>query len=248
MVAMALNGVSKTFPHAAERMLLRGHLQRLWSRHRAAPFYALRDVSFTIEPGESVAVVGHNGAGKSTLLTLICGIAQPTSGVITVNGRIAALLELGSGFHPDLTGAENLQLNAALLGLNERETEEAFDAMVDFAGLREFINEPLRTYSTGMTVRLGFAVAVHTRPDIVIIDEVLAVGDLQFQHKCRDTLAAMKREGKTMLFVSHNALEVKSFCERALWLDHGRLRMMGPAAEVVDAYESNLLAPASPER
>src|SRR5205807_4501789 len=167
-------------------------------------FYALKNVSFEIESGNSVAIIGSNGAGKSTLLSLIYGLAKPSEGTITVNGKVAALLELGSGFHPDLTGAENLVLNASLLGFSRKQTTALFDSIVDFAGLAEVIDEPLRTYSSGMSMRLAFSIAVNVNPDILIIDEVLGVGDQAFQAKCHERIRTFRESGGTLLFVSHS--------------------------------------------
>lgn len=242
MPVIEVANVSKSFPHRAERMLLRGHIVRWFSRAKVEPFYALRDVSFLVNEGESVALVGHNGAGKSTLLSLVAGVATPTAGKVRVDGRIAALLELGSGFHPDLTGAENLILNASLIGLNRKETIEKYDQIVDYSGLGDFIDEPLRAYSTGMMMRLAFSVAIHADPRIVILDEVLAVGDAEFQAKCRNSIEKLKQDGKTLLFVSHASGEVRRICDRAVWLDHGRLMLEGPANEVIDAYETRIAA------
>jgi ABC-type polysaccharide/polyol phosphate transport system ATPase subunit len=202
------------------------------------------DIDFRLELGESLALVGSNGAGKSTLLSLIAGLAEPDSGRVRVNGRIGALLQLGSGFHPDLTGTENVRLNAALLGLGRKRTIALFDEIVEFSGIREFIDEPLRTYSSGMTMRLAFSVAVHLDPDILIIDEVLAVGDAAFQGKCMGKLDEHKRSGKTLLFVTHAVGSVQQLCDRAIWLDHGQLMADGPAGEVVNAYEGRLAAKA----
>jgi ABC-type polysaccharide/polyol phosphate transport system ATPase subunit len=182
-------------------------------------------------------VVGSNGAGKSTLLSLAAGLCPPDSGTVTVNGRVAALLQMGAGFHPDLTGLENVKLNAALLGLSAAKTAQAMDSILEFSGIGDFIGEPLRTYSSGMTMRLAFSVAVHVDPDILIIDEVLAVGDQAFQAKCMDKIMEFKRQGRTLLFVSHSTGVVQQFCERALWLEHGCLAMDGEAGEVVAAYE-----------
>ena len=240
MAVIDIRNVSKTFPHSAERMLLRGHILRWFSRTRTEPFYALRDVSFSVERGQSMAIVGHNGAGKSTLLSLIAGVAQPTEGSVKVDGRISALLELGSGFHPDLTGAENLILNASLIGLSRKDVLAKYDEIVEFTGLGDFINEPLRTYSTGMMMRLAFSVAIHADPQVIILDEVLAVGDAEFQTKCRGAIDALHKAGRTLLFVSHASAEVKRMCDRAVWLDHGRMMMEGPAAEVIDAYEGRV--------
>ena len=242
MAVIEIRNVTKSFPHAAERMLLRGHILRWFSDTRTEPFLALRDVTFSVDRGESLAIVGHNGAGKSTLLSLVAGVAQPTSGSVKVDGRIVALLELGSGFHPDMTGAENLILNASLIGLNRKQTVEKYDQIVEFSGLGDFISEPLRTYSTGMTMRLAFSIAIHADPQIVILDEVLAVGDAEFQAKCRVAIEKMRSEGRTLLFVSHAAADVRRMCDRAVWLDHGRLMMQGPAGDVIDAYEGRIAA------
>jgi len=193
-------------------------------------------------------VVGSNGAGKSTLLGLVAGLSEPSRGLVTVNGRVAALLELGSGFHQDLTGAENLRLNAALLGLSGRRTSELYEQIVDFSGIRDFIDEPLRTYSSGMIMRLGFSVAVHVDPDILIVDEVLAVGDKDFQAKCFDKISEFKSSGRTLLFVSHAASLVERLCDRAIWLDRGEVIMDGQAREVVAAYTGQVAASASPPK
>jgi ABC-type polysaccharide/polyol phosphate transport system ATPase subunit len=229
--------VSKFFPHSTGRQLLRTHIARWFGRAHHEPFCALRDVSFRLEDGESLAIVGSNGAGKSTLLSLAAGLVMPDKGTVRVNGRIAALLELASGFHPDLTGAENLVLNAALLGLSKRKTNELFDRIVEFSGIGEFIDDPLRTYSSGMVMRLAFSVAIRCEPDILLIDEVLAVGDASFQEKSKDALLSFRRAGKSMLFVSHSAPAVRQMCDRALWIDHGSLMMEGRVDEVLDAYQ-----------
>ena len=229
--------VSKWFPHSTGRQLLRTHITRWFGRVHNEPFYALRNVSFQLEDGESLAIVGSNGAGKSTLLSMAAGLTQPDEGQVQVNGRIAALLELGSGFHPDLTGAENLVLNAALLGLSKRRTNELFDRIVEFSGIGEFIDDPLRTYSSGMVMRLAFSVAIQCEPDILLVDEVLAVGDASFQEKSREALAAFRRAGKAMLFVSHSAGAVQGMCDRAIWIDHGSVMMDGRVNDVLDAYQ-----------
>ncbi len=230
-------GVSKSFPHSSGRTLLRTRMVEWFGRAKHERFFALRNVSFEVADGESLAIIGGNGAGKSTLLSLVAGLARPDAGTVKVNGNVAALLELGSGFHPDLTGAENLVLNASLLGLNRRQTNEAMDAMVEFSGIGEFIHEPLRTYSSGMVVRLAFSVAIHTSPDILIVDEVLGVGDHGFQQKSSAALKKLRAEGKTLLFVSHSAAAVYAMCDRALWLDHGQVVADGDAREVIEAYE-----------
>jgi len=216
---------------------MRGYLSRLLRRGESQRFVALRNISFSIPRGQTVGIVGLNGAGKSTLLSLVVGLCPPDEGSVIVNGRVAALLQLGAGFHPDLTGAENVYMNAALLGLSAQRTTEDFNSIVEFSGVGQFIDEPLRTYSSGMCVRLAFAIAVHVEPDILIIDEVLSVGDQAFQAKCSRKILEFKQQGKTLVFVSHSGDTVQSLCERALWLDHGELVMDGEAGEVIAAYE-----------
>jgi ABC-type polysaccharide/polyol phosphate transport system ATPase subunit len=229
--------VSKTFRRHTGRALLRSHLSNWFKRSPVTDFYALRNVSFDIGKGENVAIVGSNGAGKSTLLSLVAGLSVPDEGSVSVNGRVAALLELGSGFSPDLTGAENIMLNAALLGLSRKKAREAFEPIVEFSGLGEFIDEPLRTYSSGMVMRLAFSVAISIDPDFLIIDEVIAVGDQAFQAKCFEKIFELKNAGKGFLCVSHATALVQKLCDRALWLDHGELMMDGPVADVIAAYE-----------
>jgi len=230
--------VSKSFPRVTGQQLLRAHIvQWFGSGGKHERFFALKDVSFKMNEGESLAIVGRNGAGKSTLLGLAAGLATPTQGRVTTRGRVGALLELGSGFHPDLTGAENLVLNAALLGLSRRKTMEQVERIVEYSGIGEFINEPLRTYSSGMVMRLGFSIAIQADPDILLIDEILAVGDANFREKCRQTLDSFHRAGKSLLFVSHSSSSVREMCKRAIWLDHGALMMDGDVSEVLDAYE-----------
>ncbi len=187
--------------------------------------------------GEGLAVIGGNGAGKSTLLSVVTGLTQPDKGSVTVDGRVAALMELGSGFHPDLTGAENVYLNAALLGFTGKQTRALFDSIVEFSGVGEFIDEPVRTYSSGMNLRLAFAVAVNVDPEILIIDEVLAVGDQNFQAKCFDRIRGLRRAGKTFLCVSHSKPVLMELCDRAVWLDHGEMMMCGNIADAFAAYE-----------
>ncbi|MGA2347733.1 MAG: ABC transporter ATP-binding protein [Candidatus Sulfotelmatobacter sp.] len=224
-------------------MLLRNHLTRFLTRQKDNPFFALKHVSFCVERGESLAVIGSNGAGKSTLLGLVAGISQPDEGTVTVDGQVTALLELGSGFHPSLTGRENVRLNAALLGLSRRQTAEAFERIVDFSGIREFIDEPLRTYSTGMMMRLAFSVAINRDPEVLLIDEILAVGDVAFQAKCIEKIHAFRNAGKTLLCVSHTTM-IGQLCDRAIWLDHGELMLSGAVADVMEAYAGRQAAPA----
>jgi ABC-type polysaccharide/polyol phosphate transport system ATPase subunit len=241
--AVVFENVSKVYSRAAGRRLLRGHLAHLFSRSKSRePFYALRNVSFRLDHCESVAIIGPNGAGKSTLLSMVAGLSFPSEGNVKIDGRVAALLELGTGFHPDLTGSENIHLNASLLGLSKKRTEYLFDSIVDFSGIGDFIEEPLRTYSTGMMMRLAFAVAVNVDPDILILDEVFAVGDQNFQAKCRDKVLEFKKSGKTMLCVSHATATIHELCDRAIWLDHGELVMDGAADEVVGLYSGQMAA------
>jgi ABC-type polysaccharide/polyol phosphate transport system ATPase subunit len=235
MSVIEFHNVSKKFHRHAGQMLLRNHLTRFFARQKEDPFFALKHVSFSVDRGESLAVIGSNGAGKSTLLGLAAGVSQPDEGVVTVNGQVAALLELGSGFHPDLTGRENVRLNAALLGLSRRQTAEAFERIVEFSGIREFIDEPLRTYSTGMVMRLAFSVAVNRDPEILLIDEILAVGDAAFQTKCIEKVHEFRNAGKTLLCVSHSNM-IRQLCDRAIWLDHGELILSGAVADVAEAY------------
>jgi ABC-type polysaccharide/polyol phosphate transport system ATPase subunit len=236
MSVIEFHNVSKSYHRHAGQMLLRNHLTQFFQRERLERFFALKHVSFTLERGESLAVIGSNGAGKSTLLGLVAGLSKPDEGVVRVNGQVAALLELGSGFHYDLTGRENVRLNAALLGLSRKQASAAFEAIVEFSGIGEFIDEPLRTYSTGMVMRLAFAVAVHTDPQVLLIDEVLAVGDTAFQAKCFEKIQEFRNSGKTLLCVSHASIVIQQLCDRALWLDHGELIMSGSVADVSAAY------------
>jgi len=199
-------------------------------------FWALRDVSFAVEPGEALALIGPNGAGKSTVLKLISRIISPTSGRVEVNGRVGALLQLGAGFHGDLTGRENIYLNASILGLSRAEIRRKMDAIIAFSELERFIDIPVKRYSSGMYVRLGFSVAVHTDPEILLIDEVLAVGDQNFQHKCTERIMEMKQDGITLCFVSHALPAVRRLCSRAIWLNDGIVQAEGDVEDVISAY------------
>ena len=199
-------------------------------------FTAVRDVTFTVPAGRTLGVIGRNGSGKSTLLKLVAGIAKPTSGTVTVQGRISALIELGAGFHPEISGRENVFINGIMLGLSKRQIAARFDEIVEFAELQEFIEAPVKTYSSGMYMRLGFAVAIHVDPDVLLVDEVLAVGDEGFTHKCLDKFAEFKRRGKTILLVTHSLGLVERFCDEALWLDGGQMKAMGDPKRVVGAY------------
>jgi ABC-type polysaccharide/polyol phosphate transport system ATPase subunit len=237
MNLIEFHNVSKIFYRHGDRLLLRNRLEQLISGKRPESFAAVKNISFTMERGESMAIVGPNGAGKSTLLSLVAGLAKADSGSIAVNGRVAALLELGSGFHPDLTGAENVRLNAALLGLSRKRTNELFDEIIEFSGIEQkFVDEPLRTYSSGMNMRLAFSVAVNMDPDVLLVDEILAVGDASFQEKCFKKVHEFRNSGRSLLCVSHAAGMVQHLCEKAIWLDHGEMVMSGKIAEVVEAY------------
>ena len=217
---------------------LSGSPARALAADRAVP--ALTGVSFRIAPGETVGVVGANGSGKSTLLKLLAGVLQPTSGSVAVRGRLAALLELGAGFHPEISGRENVLINGLLLGLTKREIARRFADIVRFAELEEFIDAPVKTYSSGMAVRLGFSIAAHCDPDVLLVDEVLAVGDEAFSRRSLEKFSEFERAGKTLLFVSHDLALVAERCRRALWLDHGRLASDGPAGETVALYRESV--------
>ncbi|MBC7806363.1 MAG: ATP-binding cassette domain-containing protein [Akkermansiaceae bacterium] len=199
-------------------------------------FYALRDVGFSIHQGETVGIVGHNGSGKSTLLKMLTGILKPDTGHVRTRGRIGALIEVGAGFHPDLSGRENVYLNGSIMGLSRRDLQRKFDAIVAFAGLERFIDTPVKRYSSGMYMRLGFAIATHIDPEILLIDEVLAVGDTQFQNKCVKHLQEFAASGGTVIFVSHAMEQVAGLCERCLWLDRGQLLHDGPTTDAIDKY------------
>lgn len=201
-------------------------------------FWALRSVSFKVGPGEAVGVVGPNGSGKSTLLAILARVLQPTRGLVKVEGRVCPLLELGTGFHPELSGRENVYLNASLLGLSRRETSRRYDDIVEFAEVADFMDAPVKTYSSGMVVRLGFSVAVHLDPDVLLIDEVLSVGDEHFQHKSFDRMMQFKEQGKTIFVVSHSLGSVQELCERAIWLDHGHMMMDAPSDQVIRKYRA----------
>lgn len=211
-------------------------IHQLKRRVRYNEFWALQDVDLEVYKGEVLGIIGRNGAGKSTLLKVVSRVLRPTRGRVWVKGRIAPLLELSAGFHPELTGRENILLNGALLGFLRKEMEEKFDQIVDFAELWDFIDAPLRTYSSGMTARLGFAIATDVRPDILIVDEVLAVGDEAFRQKSEARMKGFQTRGTTILFVSHTAAAIKEMCQRAVWLDKGMVRMVGEVGNVLEAY------------
>lgn len=241
--AIQFRNVSKRFVMHRERArsfqeLIINAFQR--NQQPADVFWALKNVSFTVEPGETLGIIGPNGAGKSTILKLIARILEPTAGDIKVNGRVSALLELGAGFHPDLTGRENVFMNGAIFGLSQQEIKRKFDAIVAFAELERFIDVPVKYYSSGMYVRLGFAVAVHTEPEILLIDEVLAVGDAAFQQKCLEQIDLLYRQGATILLVSHSPDAIRTMCQRALWLNNAGVSVIGAVDKVIGAYLSHV--------
>ncbi|MEO1083231.1 MAG: ABC transporter ATP-binding protein [Acidobacteriota bacterium] len=203
---------------------------------------AVKDVSFTVAKGEAVGLIGSNGSGKSTLLKVAAGILRPTRGTIDISGRVAALIELGAGFHPEISGRENIFINGAVLGLSKRQIEERFESIVEFSGLADFIDEPVKNYSSGMYVRLGFAVAIHTDPDVLMVDEVLSVGDEAFAHRCLRRIEEFLARGKTLLLVSHSLDLIESVCDRAIWLEKGTLRLEGHPRRVIDAYREAIAA------
>jgi ABC-type polysaccharide/polyol phosphate transport system ATPase subunit len=211
-------------------------LRRLARRRKE--FWALRDVSFGVPRGETLGIIGHNGAGKSTVLKLLSNITAPTAGEITINGRLSALIEVGSGFHPDLTGRENIYLNGSILGMRRREIGEKLGSIADFAGITQFLDVPVKRFSSGMYVRLGFSIAAHLSPDILLLDEVLAVGDAAFQEKCLARIAELKRAGTTIVFISHDLGAVERVCDRVLLMKSGEVVKSGPPREVIEAYQT----------
>ena len=240
-VAIQVEGISKMFRLFRERPTsLKQRL--LVSRSRSEALWALRDVSFDISQGSSMGLIGPNGSGKTTLLKCIAGILRPTAGTIRYRGRLAPLLELGAGFHPDLTGRENVYLNASFLGLSRRETDRVFDDIVAFAELEEFMDNQVKFYSSGMLVRLGFAVAVHVDPEVLLIDEVLAVGDESFQRRCLDRVRRFQSEGRTIVLVTHTLDVVRQVCDEAVMLEHGRVHAIGAPDDVVRTLRHRLLS------
>jgi len=241
MSAITLTNVTKIYRRYSGRQfatlksaLLQRSILRDLQPHETFP--ALSDVSFAVPKGSTFGVIGRNGSGKSTALKVVAGITKPTSGTVRVDGRISALIELGAGFHPEISGRENVYINGIMLGLSRREIQERFDEIVEFAELTDFIDAPVKTYSSGMYMRLGFAVAIHVNPDVLLVDEVLAVGDEGFTHKCLDKFAEFRRRGKTILLVTHSLGLVERFCDEAVWLDEGSVQALGDPRRVIDAY------------
>ncbi len=234
--AVDVQGVGKRFRRHTDR---RNSLKERIVRGRARnpeDFWAVRDVTLQIPKGSVYGLIGHNGSGKSTLLKMIGGIYRATEGTIATDGRVAALIELGAGFHPDMTGRENIALNGSILGLPRKEILAVTDEIIDFSGLGDFINDPVKHYSSGMYVRLGFSVAVHMKPDVLLVDEVLAVGDEEFQRKCFDHLYSLRRAGKTIIVVSHGLGQLEGLCDEIAWLERGEMQEHGPAVETIAAY------------
>lgn len=242
MNTIEVDAVSKRFRLSTERhSSLKERVVRIGRRRPGEELWALRDISIEVEQGQTVGLLGHNGSGKSTLLKCIGGILQPTTGVIRTAGRLASLLELGAGFHPDLTGRENVYLNASILGMTKKDIDARFDEIVDFSELERFIDQQVKHYSSGMYVRLGFAVATNVDPDILLVDEVLAVGDEAFQRKCLDRVRQFQKDGRTIVFVTHAADLVRQICDKAAVLDHGNLVAWGTPSEAVRVFREHML-------
>ena len=235
-LAVDLQHVGKRFKrHTDRRNSIKERLVRGRAR-KPEDFWAVRDVTLQIPKGSVYGLIGHNGSGKSTLLKMIGGIYRPTEGSITTDGRVAALIELGAGFHPDMTGRENINLNGSILGLPRKDIQAVTEEIIEFSGLGDFINDPVKHYSSGMYVRLGFSVAVHMKPDVLVVDEVLAVGDEEFQRKCFDHLYALRRSGRTIIVVSHGLGQLEALCDEIAWLEHGEVQTAGAPTETIAAY------------
>jgi lipopolysaccharide transport system ATP-binding protein len=233
-----IDGVSKRFKIYQGRMYSLKERLLYWGQQKSEDFWAVKDIHLSIPKGSTVGLIGRNGSGKSTLLKLISRILYPTTGEIKVRGKMSTLLELGAGFHPDFTGRENIYLNASILGFSKKDIDHKLEEIIDFSELRDFIDTPVRNYSSGMYMRLGFSVAIHVNPDILLIDEILAVGDYEFQQKCMSRILQFKAEGKTIIFVSHSSDQVKHLCDIAVWLENGSIKLQGPASEVIALYEN----------
>lgn len=239
---ITVKNVSMVFNLATERVdTLKEYVLKL-AKHQlmVQKFYALRDINLEIERGEAVALIGVNGSGKSTLLKVIAGVLHPTTGSVQVHGSIAPMIELGAGFDPELTARENIFLNGAVLGHGRKFMEAHFQSIVDFAELWDFVDVPVKNFSSGMVARLGFAIATEVSADVLVVDEILAVGDFRFQQKCKERISQMMENGTTLLFVSHNEEQVKELCKRAVWLRHGKLMADGNVSEVCELYQSSM--------
>lgn len=243
-VVIEFNSVTKSYP--LYHHIGTGIKELIFNPRRALSllsgrsYLAIEDISFHVEKGQSVALIGRNGAGKSTSLGLVAGVIKPSKGSVVTKGRVASMLELGGGFHPELTGRENIRLNATLLGLRRKQLNERLEKIIEFSELGEFIDEPIRVYSSGMLAKLGFSVITQVDPDILIIDEVLAVGDYAFQKKCIETINQFKAKGVTILFVSHNLSDIEKICDRVIWIENHRLKASGKAEDILQQYRSSM--------
>lgn len=245
MTVIEFENVSKSYPlyhHIGSGIKdLIFHPYRALKLLKGKKYKAIENINFTIEKGEAAALIGRNGAGKSTSLGLVTGVIKPSKGKVTTVGRIASMLELGGGFHSELTGRENIIMNATLMGLRKKQVMEKLDAIIEFSELGEFIDEPIRVYSSGMLAKLGFSVISQVEPDILIIDEVLAVGDIAFQKKCIETIRNFKEKGVTILFVSHNTADVEKICDKVIWIENHNLKEIGPASQVIPKYHAQMV-------
>ncbi len=244
-VAIEFIDVTKSYPlyhHIGSGLKdLLFHPERIFQLLRGKKYLAIENISFQVKKGEAVALIGRNGAGKSTSLGLVAGVMKPSKGKVITHGRIASMLELGGGFHPELTGRENIILNATLLGLRKKEVLARLDRIIEFSELGEFIDEPIRVYSSGMLAKLGFSVITQVEPDILIIDEVLAVGDLAFQKKCLETIKDFKQRGVTILFVSHSSSDVAKICDKVIWIENHNVKKIGTASAILPQYRAELI-------
>lgn len=254
---ISVENLSKRFVFQSYRPSFRHELGQMMRRligksqpasWESVPFWSLRNVSFSLEAGETLGLIGKNGAGKTTLLRLLAGISEPTEGTIRVNGKFAPLIGLGAGFDVERTGRENIYLNAAILGATIRQTDQIIDQIIEFSELNEFVDRPVKIYSSGMITRLGFSIALALMPDIVFLDEVFSVGDIGFQSKSMERIYELKERKATLVFISHSLTAVQQLCTRTIWLEHGQIRMDGPTDEVVAAYEAALQAPPAAEQ
>src|SRR6266436_3596659 len=245
MIDLKFNRVSKRYNIRAN-----GDSPKRWYRRafakRPGQMWALRNVSFQVNEGEALGIVGHNGAGKTTIMKILSGITTPTSGEITIRGRLAALVEVSSGFHPELTGRENIYLHGAMLGMRKSEIRKKLDSIIEFSGVGQYIDVPVKRYSSGMYLRLGFSIAAHLDPDILLLDEVLAVGDVAFQSKCLNRIQDLRKAGRTIVFISHDLAAVERLCDRALLLSHGRIVCEGNPQDVTLEYQRSTLLDSSP--
>lgn len=239
--AVVVDDVSKKFKLYKERnKSLMTAIKRGGRQQPAEDFWALEDISFEVPAGSTFGLIGRNGSGKSTLLKCLARILHPDRGQITMNGRAASLLEVGSGFHPELSGRENVYLNGSILGMSRKDIASKFDEIVEFSGVSRFIDQPVKNYSSGMYVRLGFSVAIHVEPDILVVDEVLSVGDAAFQTKCKQKFVDFKEAGRTVILVTHSQAQIKSMCDQAAWINDGSLKQVGAAKDVVKAYADHV--------